>query len=482
MADISVADELQKADELRKRGAISQQAFDAYKAKLLGSPEVSGVSGSASPPPPRPDGAPFNGQQDEVAALRGLAPGWYRNMADPSVARYWDGTSLSEERRSVTAPAGQGLSGSSEVTGVSGSVPAPRPSPRKADESNEDGVRSQPGPGALWAETLSSTGVPPALETQPPAVAPPPSSPPPRSIGLPQEPPPLAGPPSAQAEMPSFPSVKQRSFSFRKLLIIGIVVIVLAITLVAVVVVYSGTPNTVHVKLTMSVSGTPSFPGATPVSVSIITEGAFDFNNKSASLMVVSSGTSGQGNEVIQMRIIGPTVYLSAPGLPSADGGKWWVRVGLAQYEKMEGQSESTSTLNSNTLKSEMTQVSALLRQRGKVTDLGSATIDGVATTHYRVMLPVTTTSSGSISISGTSGAKSWPADVWVDAKGRVSQLRLQIPFLGMELSEAMTLSGYDSPVSVTPPPANQTANGTPLLRNGKLKTILGGSSTNSGE
>lgn len=54
MADISVADELQKADDLRQRGVISQQEFDAYKAKLLGSSELTGVSGSTSPPPPPP--------------------------------------------------------------------------------------------------------------------------------------------------------------------------------------------------------------------------------------------------------------------------------------------------------------------------------------------------------------------------------------------------------------------------------------------
>jgi len=57
MVDISVAEELQKADELRQRGVISQQEFDTYKAKLLGSSEM-GVSGSASPPPPPPPIAP----------------------------------------------------------------------------------------------------------------------------------------------------------------------------------------------------------------------------------------------------------------------------------------------------------------------------------------------------------------------------------------------------------------------------------------
>jgi len=52
MAEITVLDELEKADELRQRGVISQQEFDAFKAKLLGSSEGAGVAVSASPPPP----------------------------------------------------------------------------------------------------------------------------------------------------------------------------------------------------------------------------------------------------------------------------------------------------------------------------------------------------------------------------------------------------------------------------------------------
>lgn len=38
MAELSVVDELQRLDELRQRGGMSQQEFDAFKAKLLASP------------------------------------------------------------------------------------------------------------------------------------------------------------------------------------------------------------------------------------------------------------------------------------------------------------------------------------------------------------------------------------------------------------------------------------------------------------
>jgi hypothetical protein len=41
------------------------------------------------------------GLPDEFAAYRGLASGWYRDNADRSMARYWDGVRLSDERRTV---------------------------------------------------------------------------------------------------------------------------------------------------------------------------------------------------------------------------------------------------------------------------------------------------------------------------------------------------------------------------------------------
>lgn len=41
---------------------------------------------------------------DELAAYRGLDVGWYRDPANPTLARYWDGSRLSEERRPVASP------------------------------------------------------------------------------------------------------------------------------------------------------------------------------------------------------------------------------------------------------------------------------------------------------------------------------------------------------------------------------------------
>jgi Protein of unknown function (DUF2510) len=45
----------------------------------------------------RMPGGPY--QEDELAVYVGLDPGWYRDSANPSLARYWDGAKLSQEGR-----------------------------------------------------------------------------------------------------------------------------------------------------------------------------------------------------------------------------------------------------------------------------------------------------------------------------------------------------------------------------------------------
>ena len=57
----------------------------------------------APQPPSEADVQPH----DDLAEFRGLAPGWYRDPANPGMARHWDGTTLSEERRPI-APAPEG--------------------------------------------------------------------------------------------------------------------------------------------------------------------------------------------------------------------------------------------------------------------------------------------------------------------------------------------------------------------------------------
>ncbi len=41
---------------------------------------------------------------DKLEAYRGLAPGWYQDPDDPTIARHWDGYELSDEMRPIDSP------------------------------------------------------------------------------------------------------------------------------------------------------------------------------------------------------------------------------------------------------------------------------------------------------------------------------------------------------------------------------------------
>jgi len=96
---------------------------------------------------------------EDLAAYQGLNPGWYRDPADPAFARYWDGTSLSAERRPITPPPPSTLPpppafGTSEPTDT-GVLPIPQTVPGKP--STTTGQPPETGPSrtseGLWQTT-----------------------------------------------------------------------------------------------------------------------------------------------------------------------------------------------------------------------------------------------------------------------------------------------------------------------------------------
>src|ERR1700722_11088180 len=62
-------------------------------------PEAESIFPSASPLAPE--------QPDELAAYSGLTPGWYRDPSNSELARYWDGTKLSEQTQPVSGAGAQ---------------------------------------------------------------------------------------------------------------------------------------------------------------------------------------------------------------------------------------------------------------------------------------------------------------------------------------------------------------------------------------
>lgn len=245
------------------------------------------------------------------------------------------------------------------------------------------------------------------------------------------------------------------------------------------------------VDIDISVSGTPSLGGlvpaasgtaASPVSIHITGHGIFDFSTKSGQMTIAMPATGKTPAASIQLREIGDLLYLSSPGIAALDGNKPWVSVNSSDYLAKQGQSAGPLGGFSD---GDPSQVLSMLRQlNGNVTEVGTAVIDGEVTTEYQSTIDLSGANKGSTSstiisqqLAQAFGLTSLPIEVWIDGQGRARQVKTSFSLFGLTISALSHIGSFGTPVSVSAPPASQTADGTALLNSGQLGDILGSAS-----
>jgi hypothetical protein len=98
----------------------------------------------------------------------------------------------------------------------------------------------------------------------------------------------------------------------------------------------------------------------------------------------------------------------------------------------------------------------AFTRAAKSVKDLGAATIGGVATTHYALVVDHSLLPAD-LASSVTSGkAATIPVDLYIDAQGRPVQVGGTFTIAGQTVTPTITLTGYNAPLTITAPPADQ--------------------------
>jgi hypothetical protein len=170
-----------------------------------------------------------------------------------------------------------------------------------------------------------------------------------------------------------------------------------------------------------------------------------------------------------------PVVYVNAPGLTTLiPGGKPWVRLDLQQAAKSAG-------VDLNQVLSQAAQnpadVLALLQSVGSVQTVGTETVDGVQTTHYKATVdlakaadqvgePARTMVQNLIDRGGPS---SIPVDVWIGDDGLVRKATVDetVSNAGGDSATVhltLGLSDYGTAANVTAPPSSDTLDVTGLL------------------
>jgi hypothetical protein len=182
--------------------------------------------------------------------------------------------------------------------------------------------------------------------------------------------------------------------------------------------------------------------------------GAGDFQNDpklgSMHLALSVAGKNFAMDEVMQ----GSVVYMKSPILSTVAHGKQWVSIDLEKAGKSLGVNFNQFTQQNPT------DILAALKKAGTVRKIGSESIDGVDTTHYKVTVDLAKAPNGKQLMQYTN-LKALPADVWIDGQDQLRRMTetydVQAQGQTVATSMQMDLSKYGEQVSVKVPSASDT-------------------------
>jgi hypothetical protein len=158
----------------------------------------------------------------------------------------------------------------------------------------------------------------------------------------------------------------------------------------------------------------------------------------------------------------------------SLPGGKHWIELDLSKLGKSSGLDLGSLLSGSQIQPGDLL---AMLKAGGaKIRDLGPATVDGTATTHYRVTIDVAKALQAKGLSSPMLGAlaaqlPAIPADVWIGKDGLVHRIHVSIGgsqgSLPLQLGMTMDVYDYGADVTIAAPPSSDVFDATALAQQG---------------
>jgi hypothetical protein len=155
-------------------------------------------------------------------------------------------------------------------------------------------------------------------------------------------------------------------------------------------------------------------------------------------------------------------------------GGKQWIKLDVSKLGKAAGL--DLGKLMSGTQFQPSDLLGMLTSEGAKIQELGPATVDGVATTHYRVTIDLAKAlqSKGLTSPllnSITAQMKTATSEVWIGKDGLVRRVKISynVPHGAKAMRMAMTMSLYDygAHLSIAAPPSSQVFDATMFAQQG---------------
>jgi hypothetical protein len=178
---------------------------------------------------------------------------------------------------------------------------------------------------------------------------------------------------------------------------------------------------------------------------------------KLVAMDLTESLPAGAGD--IQIIIVGGKTYAKLP--PALNkSGKPYVLVSANSTNPVIKQ--LATSLDSALSSASLGSVSAFITAADSVKLKGTQTIEGVKATHYSVVVNISKLPD---SLAGKdaltqSGLSTLPLELYIDAKGRPVQVTENFTVQGQKVDTTVKVTGYDKPVSITAPPADQVGTG----------------------
>ena len=203
--------------------------------------------------------------------------------------------------------------------------------------------------------------------------------------------------------------------------------------------------------------------------------GTVDFQNQAASMtfdvgdLLRGSGLPASAGERWTIVTEGLVLYMHAPSLAQqVPGGKQWLKLdveAVAKSQKVDLGQFRQLTQN------DPTQMLTYLRATsGKIEKVGTESVRGVETTHYRAQVDLDkvadqapaklrkTFRTSIQSLERGLGTHTLPVDVWVDGDNLVRRLQEHLSVAGSgKVDFSVDFYDFGTPVSITPPPASET-------------------------
>ncbi|MGW0333655.1 hypothetical protein ACWD0J_17585 [Streptomyces sp. NPDC003011] len=187
--------------------------------------------------------------------------------------------------------------------------------------------------------------------------------------------------------------------------------------------------------------------------------GALDFQEGESVMTVTAEG------KTIEQRVVDQVLYQKMPG-QKVQGGKTWMKIDLkkaAQAQGVSGQQIGDPAQSAAYAKAITDK---------DVTKVGSETIDGVDTTHYRVSVDVAELPGGTQMREQV--GPTLPMEVWLDDDGRLRRQQIDMTVKApasasakpdnsaspeqVKMTTVMNYSGFGTEVDAEAPPAGQVA------------------------